>query len=530
MCRHPGEGRGPESWKLLDSGFRRNDEKNLKLYFFITPASRGPEDRTPNPLCYNRGLFGGRMTVVTRFAPSPTGYLHIGGARTALFSYLYAKKHGGKFLLRIEDTDRERSTQAAVDAIFEGMAWLGLRSDLEPVYQTRRFERYKEVAHQLLSQGKAYRCYCSKAELEQMRAGQLARKEKPRYDGRWRPESGKTLPTPPADVQPVLRFRNPLGGAVVVEDLIKGRVSFSNQELDDLILLRADGTPTYNFCVVVDDADMHITHVIRGDDHVNNTPRQINILQALGATPPAYAHVPMILGADGVKLSKRHGAVSVTEYRALGFMPDAVLNYLVRLGWSHGDQELFTRAEMIRLFDVTQVQKSPARFDMEKLIWVNHQYLKTADPAVVAPELEWHLKRLSVDSSQGPALTAVIEAQRERCKTLVEMSEKSVFFYSDLKSYHDKDAATHLTAETAPLLQELTGKLTALTEWTAPALHAAVNGFAEGKGLALGKVAQPIRVAVAGMAISPPIDQTLALLGRDLTLKRLQAAIAYARR
>ncbi|MGH8528942.1 MAG: glutamate--tRNA ligase [Nevskiales bacterium] len=470
------------------------------------------------------------MSVVTRFAPSPTGYLHIGGARTALFSYLYAKKHGGQYLLRIEDTDRERSTQAAVDAIFEGMAWLGLNSDFEPIYQTRRFERYKEVADQLLKAGQAYWCYCSKEELDQMRAGQMARKEKPRYDGRWRPASGKTLPAPPADVKPVLRFMNPIGGEVVVDDLIKGRVAFSNSELDDLILLRADGTPTYNFCVVVDDADMGITHVIRGDDHVNNTPRQINILRALGVMPPAYAHVPMILGSDGVKLSKRHGAVSVIDYRALGFMPDAVLNYLVRLGWSHGDQELFTREEMIKLFDVTQVQKSPARFDMEKLIWVNHQYLKSADPAVVAPELEWHLRRLGVNPASAPPLTAVIEAQRERCKTLVEMSEKSKFFYAELDGYDEKDAAKHFTAEAAALLAELADRLSALQDWTTSLLHDAVNGFAEGKGLNLGKVAQPIRVAIAGMAISPPIDQTLCLLGRERTLSRLAAAVAHIRR
>ena len=465
--------------------------------------------------------------VVTRFAPSPTGYLHIGGARTALFSYLYARKHGGRFLLRIEDTDRERSTQAAVDAIFDGLAWLGLAGDAEPVYQTQRFERYREVAQRLLAEGKAYWCYCSKEELEQLRAQQMARKEKPRYDGRWRPVPGKTLPAPPAGVQPVLRFMNPPDGDVIVEDLIRGPIAFSNGELDDLILLRADGTPTYNFCVVVDDADMGITHVIRGDDHVNNTPRQINILKALGVKPPAYAHVPMILGSDGVKLSKRHGAVSVIEYRALGFMPEAVLNYLVRLGWSHGDQELFTRAEMERLFDVAQVQKSPARFDMEKLVWVNHQYLKTADPAVVAPEFEWHLRRLGVAAGNEPPLTAVIEAQRERCKTLVEMSEKSVFFYRELAGYNEKDAAKHLTARSAPVLGELAGELAKLSEWTAPAIHDTVHRFAEARQLKLGDVAQPIRVACCGMAISPPIDQTLSLLGRERTLARFKAAVEY---
>ncbi len=465
--------------------------------------------------------------AVTRFAPSPTGYLHIGGARTALFSYLYAKRFGGKFLLRIEDTDRERSTQEAVDAIFEGMAWLGLKSDFAEIYQTQRFDRYAEVVKQMLAAGTAYHCYASKEELDQMRAEQMARKEKPRYDGRWRPERDKVLPTPPEGVQPVVRFRNPTDGQVVLKDLIKGEIVFDNKELDDLIIARADGVPTYNFCVVVDDWDMGITHVIRGDDHVNNTPRQINILQALGTTPPAYAHVSMILGTDGAKLSKRHGALSVTEYRAMGFMPEALLNYLVRLGWSHGDQEMFTRQEMIEKFDFDHVSASPARFDMEKAYWVNHQYLKITDPAIVATEFDWHLRRIGVDPANGPALEPVIEQQRERCRTLVEMAEKSKFFYADLDGYNEKDAAKHLTAEGAALLTELAAALEALPEWTAPALHVAVNGFAEGRGLGLGKVAQPIRVAVVGMAISPPIDQTLFLLGRDRTLARLKAAVAY---
>ena len=468
--------------------------------------------------------------VVTRFAPSPTGYLHIGGARTALFSYLYAKRHGGKYLLRIEDTDRERSTDEAVKAIFEGLDWLGLPSDVEPVFQTQRFDRYREVIEQMLAAGTAYHCYCSKEELDAMRAGQMARKEKPRYDGTWRPEPGKILPERPAGVQPVVRFRNPQEGEVLVDDLIKGPISFQNAELDDLIIARGDGTPTYNFCVVVDDWDMGITHVIRGDDHVNNTPRQINILRALGAEPPAYAHVPMILGADGVKLSKRHGAVSVIEYRSLGFLPEALLNYLVRLGWSHGDQELFSRDEMQQLFEISRVQKAPARFDMEKAIWVNHQYLKSADPLHVAPEFDWHLRRVGVDPANGPALAPVIEAQRERCKTLVEMAEKSKFFYAELDGYNEKDAAKHLTADGAAVLDELRAKLEALPEWTAPALHEAVNGFTEAKGLGLGKVAQPIRVAVAGMAISPPIDQTLFLLGRERTLARLAAAVSYVRK
>ena len=465
------------------------------------------------------------MTVITRFAPSPTGFLHIGGARTALFSYVYAKRHGGKFLLRIEDTDRERSTQEAVDAIFEGMKWLGLNSDFEEIYQTKRFDRYAEVVQQMLAAGTAYYCYASKEELDQMRAEQQARKEKPRYDGRWRPEPGKVLPSPPEGVKPVVRFKNPLDGQVVLKDLIKGEIVFDNKELDDLIIARGDGVPTYNFCVVVDDYDMGITHVIRGDDHVNNTPRQINILKALGATPPAYAHVSMILGGDGAKLSKRHGALGVMEYRAMGFMPDALLNYLIRLGWSHGDQELFTREEMFAKFDFDHVSASPARFDMEKAYWVNHQYLKTIDPAIVVPEFDWHLRRIGVDPAHGPDLKPVIEQQRERCRTLAEMAEKSKFLFADLDGYNEKDAAKHFTTDAGVLLDELAQKLAALPAWTAPALHETVNGFAEGKGLGLGKIAQPIRVAVVGMAVSPPIDQTLLLLGRERTLARLSAAV-----
>lgn len=468
--------------------------------------------------------------TVTRFAPSPTGFLHIGGARTALFSYLYARKHGGRFLLRIEDTDRERSTQAAVDAIFEGMAWLGLAGDnAEPIYQTERFPRYAEVIEQMLREGTAYRCYASREELDQMRAEQQARKEKPRYDGRWRPLPGKTLPPPPAEAAPVIRFANPLDGEVVFADRIKGELRFANSELDDLIIARADGTPTYNFCVVVDDMDMGITHVIRGDDHVNNTPKQINILKALGATPPTYAHVSMILGGDGTKLSKRHGALGVMEYRAMGFLPDGLLNYLVRLGWSHGDQELFTREEMQRLFDFDQVSSSPARFDMEKAYWVNHQYLKTAPLDVVQPEFDWHLRRLGLAPEAGPALDAVIEAQRERCRTLAEMAEKSAFFYRDLTGYDEKDAQKHLTAASLPVLETLLSTFSALSDWAAAGLHEGVQAVGEQLGVKLGAVAQPIRVACCGMAISPPIDQTLFLLGRERTLARLADAIAWIR-
>ncbi len=468
------------------------------------------------------------MSVVTRFAPSPTGFLHIGGARTALFSYLYAKRFGGKFLLRIEDTDRERSTQAAVDAIFEGMQWLGLTSDFGEIYQTKRFDRYAQVIAQMLAAGTAYHCYASREELDAMRAEQQARKEKPRYDGRWRPEAGKVLPPIPQGVKPVVRFKNPQEGEVVLNDLIKGKIVFASDELDDLIIARGDGVPTYNFCVVVDDMDMGITHVIRGDDHVNNTPRQINMIKALGATPPQYAHVSMILGSDGAKLSKRHGALGVMEYRAMGFTPDAILNYLVRLGWSHGDQELFTREEMIAKFDFDHVSAAPARFDMEKAYWVSHQYLKSAPLEAIAPEFDWHLRQQGVDPTNGPALAEVIVQQRERCRTLLEMAEKSTFFYADIKGYNEKDAAKHLSAKAVPILGGLIEGLTALTDWQAEAIHAVVHAVAEKLALKLGDVAQPIRVAVSGAAVSPPIDQTLLLLGRDATLARLAAAAAHA--
>ena len=464
------------------------------------------------------------MTIRTRFAPSPTGYLHIGGARTALFSWLYARKHGGTFILRIEDTDRERSTQESVDAILQGMTWLGLEYDEGPFFQTQRFPRYQEVVAQWLEEGKAYHCYCSKERLEALRTEQMARKEKPRYDGHCRHGVA-----PPAGIPPVVRFRNPQDGAVVVEDLIRGRVVFQNTELDDLIIARSDGTPTYNFTVVVDDYDMRITHVIRGDDHLNNTPRQMNMLLALGAPSPTYAHVPMILGADGARLSKRHGAVSVMQYRDEGFLPEALLNYLVRLGWSNGDQEIFSIDEMTRLFDITKVHSSAAAFNPDKLLWLNQHYLKTAEPAHVARHLSFHLGQLGVDPAQGPALPDVVLAQRERAKTLAEMAAGSVFFYKEFENYDLKDAQTHLKPESLEPLTDLRERLAALTEWNAVAIHTAVNVVAEARGLKLGKIAQPLRVAVAGRAVSPPIDQTLSLLGRERTLRRLDCVLAHIR-
>jgi len=463
------------------------------------------------------------MTIRTRFAPSPTGYLHVGGARTALFSWLYARKHGGTFVLRIEDTDLERSTADSVDAILQGMTWLGLEYDEGPFFQSHRFPRYQEAIEQMLAAGTAYHCYCSKERLEQLRAEQMARKEKPRYDGKCR----HGVASPLAGVPPVVRFKNPEDGATVVEDLVRGRVAFQNRELDDLIIARSDGTPTYNFTVVVDDMDMRITHVIRGDDHLNNTPRQLNMLKALGFPPPIYAHVPMILGPDGARLSKRHGAVSVMQYREDGFLPEALLNYLARLGWSHGDQEIFTLDELIKLFDVTAVHSSAAAFDPQKLSWLNQHYLKTGDPAHVAHHLSWHLGRQGVDPACGPALGDIVLAQRERAKTLAEMAQNSVFFYQDPAGYDPKDAAAHLRPEIAGALIDLRARLVALPEWIAPALHAAIDAVATAHGLKLGKLAQPLRVAVAGRAQSPPIDITLALIGRERVLTRLNAALVY---
>lgn len=466
------------------------------------------------------------MTIRTRFAPSPTGYLHIGGARTALFSWLYARKHGGTFILRIEDTDLERSTPESVDAILQGMDWLGLGYDEGPFFQTKRFARYKEVMDRMLKEGTAYHCYCSKERLETLRNEQMAHKEKPRYDGKCR----QGAVNPPKDVAPVVRFKNPLEGAVVVEDLIRGRVVFQSSELDDLIIARSDGTPTYNFTVVVDDMDMRITHVIRGDDHLNNTPRQMNMLKALGHTPPVYAHVPMILGADGARLSKRHGAVSVLQYRDEGYLPEALLNYLARLGWSHGDQEIFSIEEMTRMFEVEKVHTSAAAFNPEKLLWLNQHYIKTADPKHVAQHLAYHLGKLGIDPGGGPDLIEIVMAQRERAKTLVEMATASVFFFKDVESYEPKDAATHFKPESLATLSELHERLVQLKQWSAEEIHAAVNGLAEARGLKLGKIAQPLRVAVAGRAVSPPIDITLALLGREQTLTRLQRALGYIRK
>ena len=465
------------------------------------------------------------MSVRTRFAPSPTGYLHIGGVRTALFCWLYARRHGGTFVLRIEDTDRERSTPESIQAILDGMAWMELDADEGPFFQTERMGRYREVIDAMLADGRAYRCYCSREELEAERERQRARGEKPRYNRRCRNHA-----EPRPGVDPVIRFRNPLDGVVSWDDAVKGRITISNDELDDLVIARADGSPTYNFCVVVDDLDMRITHVIRGDDHVNNTPRQINILEALGGEPPVYAHVPMILGPDGQRLSKRHGAVSVLEYRDMGILPEAMRNYLVRLGWSHGDQEIFSDEEMVALFDIDEVNRAASSFDPEKLLWLNQHYIKACDGGRLVHMLGARLETMGVDTDGGPPLADVVEALRERARTIVEMAEKSLYFYQNFDEYDENAAKKHLRPAAAAMLADVRERLAALEPWQGEAIHAAIVATAEDHGEKLGKLAQPIRVAVSGTAATPSIDVTVALVGRERTVQRLDRALDYISR
>lgn len=463
------------------------------------------------------------MSVRTRFAPSPTGFLHVGGARTALFCYLFARRHGGDFVLRIEDTDRERSTQESVDAILHGMDWLGLDYDEGPVYQTQRFDRYKEVIQDLLDRDLAYYCYCSRERLDALREEQKAAGLKPRYDGR----CADGVASPPEGVQPVVRFRNPKDGVVQFNDAVRGEVTISNTELDDLIIARADGTPTYNFTVVVDDLDMNITHVVRGDDHVNNTPRQINIMRALGASEPQFAHLPMILGPDGQRLSKRHGAVSVLQFRDDGYLPDALLNYLVRLGWSHGDQEVFSRAEMIDLFALDGVNKAAATFDMDKLGWLNQHYLKESAPESLTSAFEYQLQQMAVSPANGPDLGEVIVAQRERAQTLREMAEQSVFYFQEPDGFDEGAAKKHLRPVAAEPLLALRARLADVSDWQAETLGVVVNDTVEALELKLGKLAQPLRVALSGRAATPGIDITLALVGKERTLARIDKALAF---
>ncbi|KKL02038.1 glutamate--tRNA ligase [Rheinheimera mesophila] len=462
------------------------------------------------------------MSIVTRFAPSPTGYLHVGGARTALYSWLHARKTGGTFILRIEDTDLERSSQESVDAILEGMKWLGLDYDDGPYYQTKRFDLYKEVVAQLLAEGKAYKCFCTVEEVDAMREAQMAAGEKPKYNGMWRDRTDH-----PTDKPYVIRFKNPLDGVVVIDDLIKGRIEIANAELDDLIIARSDGTPTYNLTVVVDDWKMGITHVIRGDDHVNNTPRQMNILAALGADIPKYAHVPMILGDDGKRLSKRHGAVGVMQYRDNGFLPEALINYLVRLGWSHGDQEIFSKEELVELFDLSNCNRAPSAFNTDKLIWLNQHYMKTLAPDYVASHLAWHIAEQKLDISTGPALTELVKVQAERVKTLKELVEVSRYFYEDFSEFEENAAKKHLRPVAAEPLVAVQTKLAELNDWSVEALHKAINDAAESLGLGMGKVGMPLRVAVTGGGNSPALDATLALIGKERVLKRISMALEY---
>jgi glutamyl-tRNA synthetase len=459
------------------------------------------------------------MMVRTRFAPSPTGYLHIGGARTALFSWAYARKHGGKFILRIEDTDQERSTQQSTQAILDGMAWLGLDYDEGPFYQMQRLERYHEVAEQLLRTGQAYYCYATKEELEEMRERQLAAGLKPRYDGRWR----DSKQTPPVGVKPVIRFKNPLEGHVAFTDLIKGRIVVANSELDDLVLLRSDGIPTYNFSVVLDDLDMNISHVIRGDDHVNNTPRQINILRALNASLPEYAHVPMILGANGERLSKRHGAVSVMQYQEDGYLPDALINYLARLGWSHGDEEIFNREQLIEWFDLSAISRSPAKFNPEKLHWINQQYLKKTDSADLVELVMPFLEKDECLVAGGPNLQSIVDLLKERVNTIEELADAAVYFYRPLEPT-DELRTQHLNAETKHLLTDLLEKFSHI-EWTRESIHHEIKTAAKHHDVKLPKIAMPLRVMVTGEVHTPSIDAVLELLGREETLARMNTQL-----
>ena len=461
------------------------------------------------------------MTLTTRFAPSPTGYLHVGGARTALYSWLHAKKNGGEFILRIEDTDLERSTQASVDAIMDGMNWLQLDWDKGPYFQTKRFDRYKAVIDQLLAEGNAYRCYCTPEEVDEMRAQAREKGEKERYNGMWRDRTDY-----PEDKPYVIRFKNPLDGDVVINDLVKGEITISNKELDDLIIARSDGSPTYNLTVVVDDWDMGVTCVIRGDDHVNNTPRQINIFNALGAPLPEFAHIPMILGDDGKRLSKRHGAVGVMQYRDDGYLPEALLNYLVRLGWSHGDQELFTRDEMIELFDLNDCNRAPSGFNTEKLIWVNQHYMKTLAPEYVAEHLAWHMQDQNIDTRNGPALSEIVKVQAERVKTLKEMAEISRYFYQNFTEFDATATKKHLRPVAQQPLEVVKAKLAALTDWQPEHIHNAINETVAELELGMGKVGMPLRVAATGAGNSPSLDVTLALLDQDKVLARIDMALA----
>lgn len=467
------------------------------------------------------------MKIKTRFAPSPTGYLHVGGARTALYSWLYARHAKGDFVLRIEDTDLERSTPEAIEAIIEGMNWLALSWDEGPFYQTKRFDRYNQVIDEMITAGTAYRCFCSKERLEQLREEQMAKGEKARYDGHCRCDSVQKSYT--GKEPHVIRFANPIDGSVIFNDLIRGPIEIANKELDDLIIRRTDGSPTYNFCVVVDDWDMAITHVIRGEDHINNTPRQINILKALGAPLPQYGHVSMILGDDGQKLSKRHGAVSVMQYRDDGYLPEALLNYLVRLGWSHGDQEIFSLPEMIEFFALDAVSRSASAFNTEKLLWLNHHYINHLDADYVAQHLMWHMTQQGYDLAQGPDLVTIVKLYGERCKTLKEMAEACAYCYQDFAEFDADAAKKHLRPVAKEPLELVYEKLSAIAEldWQSETIHHAIQSTADELSLGMGKVGMPLRVAVTGIGQSPSVDATIQAIGKQRTLSRIKQALSF---
>lgn len=463
------------------------------------------------------------MKIKTRFAPSPTGYLHIGGVRTALYSWLFAHHMEGEFVLRIEDTDLERSTQEAIDAIMDGMNWLNLNWDEGPYFQTKRMDRYNSIIEQMLSNGAAYKCYCSKKRLEELRTKQIMEGFKPRYDGLCRhhqPPRSENLPS-------VVRFRNPEEGSVIFKDMIRGEIEFSNKELDDLIIRRSDGIPTYNFCVVVDDWDMSITHVIRGEDHVNNTPRQINILKALNAPIPEYAHVSMILGEDGKKLSKRCNSVGVMEYRDQGYLPQALLNYLVRLGWSYGDQEVFSVDEMKKLFTLEAVSKSAAAFNTEKLLWLNHHYINTLPPEEVVVHLAWHIEKAGLKTHQGPELTEIVKLLGERCKTLKEMAQSCQYFYEEFDQFDEKASKKHLQTQAYEPLSVVRLKLATLPEWTKEGIHNAIESTTKALAISMGKIGMPLRVAVTGQAQSPALHLTLHAIGQARTIARIEKALTF---
>ena len=461
--------------------------------------------------------------IKTRFAPSPTGYLHVGGARTALFSWLFSKKMGGAFVLRIEDTDRERSTEESVQAILDGMQWLKLDYDEGPYYQTQRFDRYATAIQQLIDQGDAYYCSCTKQRLELLRETQMSTKQKPRYDGNCRSLGLK----PVAGLELVVRFKNPQHGEVIFRDHVKGRVSVNNNELDDLIIARSDGTPTYNLTVVVDDMEMQITHVVRGDDHVNNTPRQINILKALGAECPEYAHLPMILGDDGKRLSKRHGAVGIMQYYEDGYLPEAMLNYLVRLGWSHGDQEIFDTAEMIEHFSLDNINKSASSFNTEKLNWINQHYMIAAPIDQIVDLVKQRLDKIGTVYELETDIDSIVELYRQRASTINQLADSILYCFEDFGEYDEKAAKKALRPVALETLQCLQNEFSQLNELKSPAIHQIIESIIERLGLNMAKVGQPLRVAVTGGSFSPPIDNTVEIIGKAKTLTRIARAISY---